>query len=417
MQDSAISSLSPEKFPFDMKLLPQQVYIVGGAVRDAILSNSREYLDLDFVLPKDAIKVAQHIAKYHQAGFVVLDSERKIARVIFPNATVDFAQQEGDSIEADLHRRDFTVNAIAYNPHTREIIDPLQGSMDLTSRLMRMISYRNLANDPLRLLRAYRQASQLDFVIETDTRIAIRNLAPKISQTAVERVRVELGYLLNIQIGGTHWLENAWEDGLLALYFSHATKESFSKLSKIDVAARKLEQAYQFLGKQLQEYILDTVKITWCGIAKLACLVHPQPEIAETELNMMTYSRAEIKAVIISLRLLPHLKVRQMSLREKYFFFRAAGKVFPAVVLFALGNDYPIESIEPLITHYLNDNDLVAHPNNLVNGKEIMESLGIPASPIIGKILVEIAVAQAEGRVSTKYEAVALAKQLREEAN
>ncbi|CCH66843.1 tRNA nucleotidyltransferase, CC-adding [Richelia intracellularis HH01] len=417
MQDSAISSLSPEKFPFDMKLLPQQVYIVGGAVRDAILSNSREYLDLDFVLPKDAIKVAQHIAKYHQAGFVVLDSERKIARVIFPNATVDFAQQEGDSIEADLHRRDFTVNAIAYNPHTREIIDPLQGSMDLTSRLMRMISYRNLANDPLRLLRAYRQASQLDFVIETDTRIAIRNLAPKISQTAVERVRVELCYLLNIQIGGTHWLENAWEDGLLALYFSHATKESFSKLSKIDVAARKLEQAYQFLGKQLQEYILDTVKITWCGIAKLACLVHPQPEIAETELNMMTYSRAEIKAVIISLRLLPHLKVRQMSLREKYFFFRAAGKVFPAVVLFALGNDYPIESIEPLITHYLNDNDLVAHPNNLVNGKEIMESLGIPASPIIGKILVEIAVAQAEGRVSTKYEAVALAKQLREEAN
>ncbi|CCH65318.1 hypothetical protein RINTHM_8550 [Richelia intracellularis HM01] len=50
MQDSAISSLSPEKFPFDMKLLPQQVYIVGGAVRDAILSNSREYLDIDFVL-------------------------------------------------------------------------------------------------------------------------------------------------------------------------------------------------------------------------------------------------------------------------------------------------------------------------------------------------------------------------------
>ncbi|CCH65317.1 tRNA nucleotidyltransferase, CC-adding [Richelia intracellularis HM01] len=49
---------------------------------------------------------------------------------------MDFAQQEGDSIEADLHRRDFTVNAIAYNPHTREIIDPLQGSMDLKSRLI-----------------------------------------------------------------------------------------------------------------------------------------------------------------------------------------------------------------------------------------------------------------------------------------
>lgn len=416
MQDSAISSLSPEKFPFDVKLLPQQVYIVGGAVRDAILSTSREYLDLDFVLSKDAIKVAQHIAKYHQAGFVVLDSERKIARVIFPNATVDFAQQEGDSIESDLCRRDFTVNAIAYNPHTQEIIDPLQGWMDLRSRLMRMISYRNLADDPLRLLRAYRQASQLNFVIETDTRIAIRKLAPKISQAAVERVRAELRYLLNVQTG-TPWLKRAWEDGLLTFYFSHATKESFSKLSTIDVAARKLGQAYQFLGRRLQEYIRDTIKITWWGIAKLACLVDPQPEIAETELNMMTYSRAEIKAVIISLRLLPHLKIGQMSLREKYFFFRTAGEVFPSVILFALGNDCSIESIAPLISHYSSYTDLVAYPNNLVNGKEIMESLGIPASPIIGKLLTEIAVAQAEGRVSTKDEAVALAKQLRGEVS
>ncbi|NRB09065.1 MAG: [cytidine(C)-cytidine(C)-adenosine (A)]-adding enzyme [Richelia sp.] len=411
MEDSVISRLSPGNFPFDLGLLPQPVYMVGGAVRDAILGRSREYFDMDFVLPTDAIQVAQQIAKYYQAGFVILDPERKIARVVFPDATVDFAQQEGDNIETDLHRRDFTVNAIAYNPHTQEIIDPLQGCMDLTGQLLRMISPQNLADDPLRFLRAYRQASQLDFTIEPHTQTTIRSLASKITQVAVERVRVELGYLLGSQ-AGTPWLYSAWSDGLLTSFFPHATEESFSKLAPIDTAAEKLAQTWKPLGRQLQEYIRDTVKTTWWSAAKLACLVHPQPETAANELNAMTYSRAEIKAVTTSLRLLPQLKAGQMSLREKYFFFREAGKVFPTVVLFAFGNGCLVEAIAPVIRHFLSPDDLVAHPTALVSGEEIMISLNIPASPIIGELLTEVAVAQAEGRVSTTEEAIAWAEHL-----
>ncbi|PLZ75724.1 [cytidine(C)-cytidine(C)-adenosine (A)]-adding enzyme, partial [Fischerella thermalis WC217] len=130
-----LSTLAPENWPFSIESLPQPAYLVGGAVRDAILGRTREYLDLDFVLPANAVSVARQIAKQYKAGFVLLDSERQIARVVFADATADFAQQEGISLETDLHRRDFTINAIAYNPHTQEIIDPLQGCADIEKQL------------------------------------------------------------------------------------------------------------------------------------------------------------------------------------------------------------------------------------------------------------------------------------------
>lgn len=167
---SSLSVLSPETWPFSLEWLPQPTYLVGGAVRDALLSRRSEYVDLDFVLPDRAVKIARAIAKHYQAGFVLLDAERQIARVVFKHATVDFAQQEGSTLETDLRRRDFTVNAIAYNPHNGEIIDPLQGCADLQQGVLRMVSAKNLQEDPLRLLRAYRQAAQLSFVIEPDTR-------------------------------------------------------------------------------------------------------------------------------------------------------------------------------------------------------------------------------------------------------
>jgi tRNA nucleotidyltransferase (CCA-adding enzyme) len=412
MHDS-IPSISPETYPFSLELLPKIAYMVGGAVRDAMLGRTREYLDLDFVLPCDAVKVARKIAKHYKAGFVLLDPQRQIARVVFPQATVDFAQQSGESIETDLHRRDFTVNAIAYNPHTREIIDPLQGCADLEQRLLRMISPANLEDDPLRLMRAYRQAAQLNFSIETDTQIAIRSLASHITQVAAERVRVEINYLLfNSQ--GTPWITRAWEDGLLAPFFKFATSESFAKLAAVDDSAVKLAENWQQLGVELQEYVRDTVKTTWLSIAKLACLVNQNPEAAEIELQKLTYSRAEIKGVTTALRLFPQLKSPKMSLREQYFFFQEAGFVFPATAVLAMAHDILVEAIAPLISRYLNPDDLVSHPTPLLSGKELIVALQIPASPLLGKLLTEIAVAQVEGKITTAAEAIAFARQLLE---
>ena len=412
------NTLSPESWPFSLEFLPETAYMVGGAVRDAMLCrdainrvSTREYVDLDFVLPTNAVKVARKIAAHYKAGFVLLDPKRQIARVVFPHATADFAQQEGDSLETDLHRRDFTMNAIAYNPHTQEIFDPLQGSADIQQHLLKMVSPANLEDDPLRLLRAYRQASQLGFTIEPATQAAIRSLASHITTVAAERVRVELGYMLFIAQGSIG-LRSAWEDGLLTPFFKSATKESFTQLAAVDTAASHLTEIWQPLGVELAQYVRDTIKTTWLGIAKLACLVNLEPEAAEIELQELTYSLAEIKGVTTALRVLPQLKASQMSLREQYFLFQEAGFVFPAIAVLAVAHDILVEAIAPLITRYLNPDDPVAHPKLLISGKELIISLDIPASPLVGKLLTEIAVAQIEGKVSTAAEAIELARQL-----
>lgn len=404
----APSSLSPENWFFDVKFLPEPAYMVGGAVRDAILGRTREYLDLDFVLPSDAVQVAREIAKYYRAGFVLLDPQRQIARVVFPNGTADFAQQEGDTIEADLHRRDFTINAIAYNPHTHEIIDPLQGYADLENKLLRMVSPGNLKDDPLRLLRGYRQASQLNFTIETATHSTIQTLAPYISQVAAERVRVELGYMLGLR--GTPWLTQAVVDHLLAPFLPSTPAQI--ELLAIDNTATQLSQTWPQLGVELAARVRDTVKTTWLGITKLATLVHPKPDTAEIELQKLTYSRAEIKAVTTTLKMLPRLNNPQMSLREQYFCFQDGGNVFPATVVLSVARGNVVEAIAPLIRRYLNPDDLVAHPTQIVSGKELIVALNIPSSPLVGKLLIEITVAQIEGRISTPGEAIALARQL-----
>ena len=344
MHKSVLSTLAPKNWPFSLEFLPQPAFMVGGAVRDAILGRTREYLDLDFVIPSKAVKVARAIARHYKAGFVLLDAERQIARVVFPHATADFAQQEGNSLEVDLHRRDFTVNAIAYNPHTQEIIDPLQGYVDLQQGILRMVSPANLEDDPLRLMRGYRQAAQLGFTIEPATQAAIRSLASHISKVAAERVRVEIGYLLaNSQ--GTPWITSAWEDGLLAPFFKNATRESLIKLAAVDNAAALLTQNWQQLGAQLQEYVRDSIKTSWLGIAKLACLVNPNPELAEIELQKLTYSRAEIRGVTTALKLLPQLQVVDMSLREQYFLFHDADIVFPATAVLAVAFDNLVEAM------------------------------------------------------------------------
>ena len=420
MDELVVSRLAAKNWPFSLEYLPQPVYMVGGAVRDAILGRIREYVDLDFIIPADAVKVARKIAQRYQAGFVLLDAERQIARVVFPHATVDFAQQEGESLITDLHRRDFTINAIAYNPHTQEIIDPLEGYKDIESGLLRMISPVNLQNDPLRLMRAYRQAAQLGFTIEPATQETIRSLAKSINQVAAERVRVEIGYLLaNSQ--GTFWLNLAWKDGVLTSFFKNATEESFIKLTAVDQAYTLISENWQQLGEELANYVRETVKTSWLATAKLACLVDSKPEIAEIELQELTYSRAEIRAVTTGLRLFSEIKAVKMPLRKQYFLFREMGILFPAVLVLALANDLVSKGIfeesmfityEPLIKRYLDKNDAVAHPIPLLNGKDVMMALDIPASSLVGELLMEVGVAQAEGKISTVEAAIEFARNL-----
>ncbi|MGB7439939.1 MAG: CCA tRNA nucleotidyltransferase [Coleofasciculaceae cyanobacterium] len=408
--DIASSALSPKTWPFSIEFLPPQACLVGGAVRDALLGRRAEYLDLDFVLPTDSVKTGRKMANKCKCGFVVLDAQRQIARVVFKQATVDLALQDGDSLETDLQRRDFTINAIAYNPHTQEIIDPLQGVADLQVGLIRMVCQQNLREDPLRLLRAYRQASQLGFTIEAETKSVIPKLAPLAGQVAAERVRVELSYLFK-SAQGTPWLQEAWEDKLLPVWFPHAQAQDVAKIALIDNYAEILTETWPQLGAELQSPVAKKL-FSLLSLAKLACLVPLPSETAEESLRGLKYTRAEVRAVGTALRCLPELLSHPqdpLSLRQQFFFFREVGSFFPIVILLALAEGICIESLEPLIERYLNSSDQVAHPQPLVTGKELMQAFDLPAGSPVGWLLTEIQIARIEGKIDSREAALELA--------
>lgn len=404
--------LSPQQWPFRLENLPQPAYLVGGAVRDALLERQREYLDLDFVLPANAVKTARQIAKQYHAGFVLLDAERQIARVVFENATADFAQQEGNSLETDLNRRDFTINAIAYNPHTQEFIDPLNGQQDLQAGLIRMVRPANLEDDPLRLLRAYRQAGQLGFTIDSATRSAIRAFAPLLETIAAERVRTELYYLLATS-QGTPQLQAAWEDQLLKGWFPSATAQHLERLAKMDEAAGILSQRWPALETHLQQHLRNTIKVSYLALAKLAGLLDVNPQIAEQQLLNLKYSRAELQTTLSLIQLLPKLSPtpETLSIREQYFIFRHAGIAFPALAVVALSYGVSPDQIAPLMERYLNPDDLVAHPVPLLSGKTLMSALNLPAGPKIGQLLTELEIARAQNQITTPEAALKFAQE------
>jgi len=421
------SILAPHNWPFSLKCLPDSAYLVGGIVRDALLGCAGapvqiDYIDLDFTLPTQAVETAQAIAQRYRAGFVLLDADRQIARVVFDRATADFAMQVGEDLEADLHRRDFTINAIAYSPHRDELFDPLGGYRDLQQHVLRMIAPENLKEDPLRLLRAYRQAAQLGFKLDPDTRATIQHYAPLIGQVAAERVQAEISHLLQLP-NGTPWLHLAQVDGLLRIWFPGATETGLRQLAELDQTLVQLDLNHPEFGDRLRQPVRDRSnpdaaqsshrtglikpsRRTWLAIAKLACLVSPEVSKAQAELGQLKYSRAEIQAVTTVLKCSPEIVAGDWNVdsrRDQYQLFQSTGTAFPTVALLALAHGR--QDVWQLVQRFLDPDDPVAHPKLLLTGKDVMAELNLPPGPGIGKLLAHLQLAQAEGSVKTTEEA------------
>lgn len=417
-----MSSTNPQfaapshQWPFDLAWIPDSAYLVGGYVRDVLRGRSPTYLDLDFVLPSDAVETAQAIAQHYDAGFVLLDAERHIARVVFPNATADFAQQMGETLTDDLQRRDFTVNAIASNPHTQKLVDPTGGLQDLQQEIMRMIAPHNFQDDPLRLMRAYRQAAQLGFTLDPQTQNTIRNFAPLLQQISAERVRVELGYLLS-HAQGTPWLQKLWQDGLLASWFPNAA--GLDQIAAVDSAIKKLATVrpdilpllHQPLNERAQGS--EAAQRTLLSLVKLLGLLSNDVKTAKQTLTHLKYARAEMNIVLSLLQgwqMLAQQSMRQLSRREQYFLFQQVGTAFPGLVVWLMAVGHSLEEMHCFIDAYLNPNSLIAHPQPLVSGKTLMTELGLSSGPKIGKLLTALELAQADGKIATSEEALAFAQ-------
>jgi len=403
--------LSIPSFPFPIAWLPSDAYLVGGTVRDTLLNRKRQEFDLDLVVIDRAVELARDLAKRCDAGFVVLDATRDIARIVFPQGTVDVAKIEGESLEQDLHRRDFTINSIALHIRLQKLIDPLGGKDDLEANLIKMVSPANLKADPLRLFRAYRQAAQLNFTIDPQTRNTITQLASELKNVAPERIKTELSYLLETRKGSVY-LQQAWEDGLLSICFPSVTQQQVEEVARIDVIKETLRQESSHLVATWEKNVGGQSN-TLQSLAKLACLVSVSPEEAENQLTGLKFSRAEIRTVTSSLSLLPRLleaRVETMSLRDRYFFFQEARNVFPCLLLTAMAKGLSLTAAKPLLEHYLNPHDPVAYPQPIVTGKDLLRSLSLSPSPRIGELLTELQIAYIEGKVNSPSEAIDLAK-------
>lgn len=398
-----------EDLPFDLNLLPKPVYVVGGAVRDRLLGRVRAELDLDLTVATDAVAIARRLAHQYRAGFVLLDAERQIARVVFPRMTVDIAQQDGDIVQ-DLSRRDYTINAIAYDLQHDVTIDPLNGTQDIHSRTMRMVSRQNLIDDPLRLLRAYRQGAQLDFRIEPTTHQTICELVPLLTNVAAERVLAELRYLFQTA-QSSKWLTMAIADRLLAGWLQVPVRADFrQQLVQIDRAITLLGERYPALARELQQPLRETIPMSLAAIGKLTVLLSPVAAIATTQMTRMTFSTIEIKAVTIAINHLPQLLQPELSLPDLYCWFQAVNTNFPLLAILAIAAGMDIEQIAPIIDRYLDAQDRVAHPTPLVNGHDLIRALQIPPSPAIGKLLTTIQLAIIAGEVTTPAEAIEFAR-------
>lgn len=407
--------LRGQTLPFDLAELPSETVLVGGAVRDALLGRSGAGpLDLDFVLPIAAVETARSLAQRHGAGFVLLDRDRAIARVVFSNGdTADFAQQMGVDLTADLRRRDYTLNAIAYRPDDGQVIDPLGGLAAIAQGHMQMVHPDNLRDDPLRLLRAYRQCAQLGFAIAPDTKPWLQKLAPHLATVAGERVQAELNALLAAP-HGDRWLRQAWQDGLLKHWLPHLSAESLDHLEALQRVADRLGDRWPAFRTEFYGPEPDRRWGPWAIMARRALAVGPDPAAAQVTLETLKYSRAEIRtaiALLDSLRAIAPLGIgHPLSPRQHYDLFQIIKDAFPAAIGLWLAIGIDPNRLLPTLDRWHRPNDPIAHPVPLLSGKALMDQLDLPPGPTVGALLYAIAIAQAEGKIQTPDRAIEFAR-------
>ncbi len=187
-----------------------ELALVGGPVRDAFLG--RASFDLDFTtnaLPDQTLK----ILKGRTDGLWDIGKEFGTIGAKFGEMTVEITTYRadayepdsrkpivafGDSLEVDLTRRDFTVNAMALRLPEKVFVDPTNGLQDLLDATLRtpIAPEISFSDDPLRMMRAARFASQLGFLIEDATFAAMKAMTDRMSIISAERVQVELSKLL-----------------------------------------------------------------------------------------------------------------------------------------------------------------------------------------------------------------------------
>lgn len=218
-----------------------EIYLVGGASRDLHLR--KEVQDVDFAVKKGAITAAKNTADFFNGDFYILDKERGTARTLIvisgKELRIDFALFNGKTINDDLKKRDFTINAMAIKiPSDGKVIDPLDGRGDLTNSILRSCSPTSYIDDPVRVIRAVRFMHALDLRMDRSEIELIKDASRRLDEISNERKRDEIIHLLE-QTNVKKSLMQMLELGIIEQVFPEVMK-----LHKIDLDTPHVHNAW-----------------------------------------------------------------------------------------------------------------------------------------------------------------------------
>jgi tRNA nucleotidyltransferase (CCA-adding enzyme) len=382
-----------------------EAWCVGGAIRDALLGGHP--LDWDLATPAHPEQVREIFGRRRtipvgiEFGTVSVLDDAGIAHEITTfrrdvktdgrHAEVEF----GASLDDDLARRDFTINAIAYRPRTEELRDPFDGRGDIGRRIVRAVgdAEQRMREDRLRALRAIRFAARYHFAIEPATLAAIESSAPFLTRLSAERVQQEIVKTME-QVERPSVAFGVWRDAgaLAALVPTLATLDSIAlatldELPRATAAGRSLPQR---TSNRVAALFLDVPHLD--ARDALTALRFSKHEVAWATalLERWTLLGAELSFALQE-RAPSHEEVRRwlsrMGRLHAGAFLRVAGARWRA--LRAAGRDAPSDlAVRSL--HRRMRISLYRDPIDVsdlqVNGDDLRRA-GIRAGPIYAKIL------------------------------
>lgn len=446
------------------KELDRKVCLVGGTVRDLLLKSGLGN-DYDFVVEGKGLPFARAFADKVGGSFFILDEKRDASRVVSKKGfQADFSGVRG-SIEEDLRLRDFTVNSMAipvdsvFGVGIPVLLDPLGGLSDINSGVLRASSLRSLKEDPLRILRAFRFSSAFGFRIDNGLLEQIREGREALTGVSAERLRSELFMILDAP-GAYDILEEMDEAGVLNTLFPEVGKwkgfyqggwhlrDLFNHSMKTVAAAEEvlshLNRYFPRHFNEVESHMGEEIEacVTRRGLLKLASLLHDSGKLytrvmegdrgrffghdkagerlsASIAKGLKLSRRSEIilKGLTSNhMRILGLSKLKRVTGRAKYRFFRDAEGFGPDLLVLALADAQatPIEGnrleefnrlVGALADYYYEEFTPVPQ-RPLLTGEEIMRAFGIPQGKQIGEMLDALREAEMTGKVTNKREAI-----------
>jgi tRNA nucleotidyltransferase (CCA-adding enzyme) len=214
-------------------------------------------------------------------------------------------------------------------------------------------------------------------------------------------------------------LQKAWQDGILQTWLPTVGEAELRQLIVLDRTAAQVHERWPAFSDLLHGWVKEAtapgLHRSWIKATKLSQLLLPDADQAEATLTRLKYSRVEQQAVISVLKgwaiLSPLVAQSSLTIAQQYHLFKATGAGLAGLALLALVNGVAESVVMALLDRYLNAQDPVAHPRPLISGRDLIQGIGLPPGPQIGELLEAIQLAQAEGLVNSREDALAWVKQ------